>query len=55
MKELNKFELARVVGARALQLSLGAPPLIKVDKSMSFIEVAMAELEKDATPLVVLN
>lgn len=55
MKNLNKFELARIVGARALQLSLGAPPLIKAGKEMSFIEVAKAELEKGVAPLVVLS
>jgi DNA-directed RNA polymerase subunit K len=55
MKELNNFELARVVGARALQLSLGAPPLVKVSKEMSFINVAKLELEKNVSPLVVVN
>jgi DNA-directed RNA polymerase subunit K len=55
MKELNNFELARVVGARALQLSLGAPPLVKVSKEMSFINVAKLELEKGVSPLVVVN
>ena len=51
MKNLNKFETARIVGARALQLSLGAPPLIKVNPQMTFINVAKEELEKDVTPL----
>ena len=27
-KRLTRFEVARIIGARALQLSLGAPPLI---------------------------
>ncbi len=55
MKDLNNFEVARIVGARALQLSLGAPPLVKVEKTMSFIDVAKIELEKDVSPLVVVN
>ncbi len=55
MKDLNKFELARIVGARALQLSLGAPPLIKATKKMSFIDVALIELEKGVIPLIILN
>ena len=55
MKDLNKFETARIVGARALQLSLGAPPLIKAEKTMSFIDVAIIELEKGVTPLSVIN
>ncbi|ACL11360.1 DNA-directed RNA polymerase subunit K [Desulfurococcus amylolyticus 1221n] len=29
-KRLTRFEIARVVGARALQLSMGAPPIIDV-------------------------
>ncbi|MBD3397810.1 DNA-directed RNA polymerase subunit K [Candidatus Micrarchaeota archaeon] len=55
LKNLNAFELARIVGARALQLSLGAPPLIKVTPEMSFINVAKEELEKGVTPLVVIK
>lgn len=55
MKNLNAFEIARIVGARALQLSLGAPPLIKVTPEMSFINVAKEELEKGVTPLVVVK
>lgn len=55
MKELNKFELARIIGARALQLSLGAPPLIKPSRGESFVNVAKEELEKGVSPLVVLN
>ncbi|MFP3950124.1 MAG: DNA-directed RNA polymerase subunit K [Candidatus Micrarchaeia archaeon] len=55
MENLNKFELARIIGARALQLSLGAPPLVKGIAEMSFIAVAQAELEKDVIPLVVIK
>ncbi|ADV65336.1 DNA-directed RNA polymerase subunit K [Desulfurococcus mucosus] len=29
-KRMTRFEVARVVGARALQLSMGAPPVIDV-------------------------
>ena len=53
--ELTKYEFARIIGARALQLASGAPPLIKADKGMSFIDVAERELEKNAIPLVVLR
>jgi DNA-directed RNA polymerase subunit K len=55
LKNLNGFELARIVGARALQLSLGAPPLIKVTPELSFIDVAKEELEKGVSPLVVVK
>ena len=53
--ELTKYELARVIGARALQLASGAPPLIKPRKGSSFIEVAEDELGKKAIPLMVLR
>ena len=53
--ELTKYELARIIGARALQLAQGAPPLIKVAKGMGFINIAEVELDKKAMPLVVLR
>lgn len=52
--DFTKYEVARLIGARALQLSMGAPPLVKVtDMKASFIEVAEDELEKGIIPLVV--
>ncbi len=53
--ELTKYELARIIGARALQLARGAPPLIKAGKGMDFIGVAEEELEKKVIPLVVMK
>ena len=53
--EYSRFEKARIIGARALQLSMGAPPLIAVphpDK-MNPVEIAMLEFEADAIPLTV--
>lgn len=46
-QKLTKFELTRVLGARALQISMGAPPLIEVPPGVvDPIEIAMLELEK---------
>lgn len=53
--ELTKYELARIIGARALQLARGAPPLIKARKGMDFINVAEAELGKKVIPLAVMK
>ncbi len=54
MEEYNKFERARLVGARALQLSLGAPPLVKISKKEdSYIDIAKRELEKEVLPITV--
>lgn len=56
MMELTKYELARLIGARALQLSMGAPPLIKATNDrMSFIKVAEEELDKGTLPLSVMH
>jgi DNA-directed RNA polymerase subunit K/omega len=56
MTDLTKYEVARLIGARALQLSMGAPPLVKVDtEHTSFIEIAEVELEKGVIPLNVVR
>lgn len=53
--ELTKYELARIIGARSLQLARGAPPIVKVKKGMGFIEVAELELSKKSIPLSVMR
>jgi DNA-directed RNA polymerase I, II, and III subunit RPABC2 len=51
-RKLTRFEKARVVGARALQIALGAPVLIGIDPgSMSPIDIATQELEAGALPI----
>ena len=55
MATLSKFELARIIGARSLQLSYGAPPLLEVKPGSSSIDVANAELEAGIIPLVVMR
>jgi DNA-directed RNA polymerase subunit K/omega len=52
---LSKFELARILGARALQLSYGAPPLIEVLSGEESIDVAKKELDAGIIPLTVLR
>ena len=50
----TRFEKARIVGARALQISMGAPTLIKIPKEViSPIDIAMLEFKKDAIPITV--
>jgi len=49
---LTRFERARIIGARALQLSLGAPPLVAVAEGVSnAIMMAAYELEQKALPI----
>lgn len=51
-KKLTRFERARVVGARALQISMGAPILLDVPGSMkSPIELAELELGEGVLPI----
>lgn len=42
--KITRFEVARIIGARALQISLGAPVLVKV-KQEKFDPIALAEEE----------
>jgi len=51
---LTRFEKARIMGARALQLSLGAPPFIEIPKTAkNALDIAMEELEKRVIPIVI--
>ncbi len=51
-KRLTRFERARITGARALQLSLGAPSLVIVtDEIRNSISIAIEELESKILPL----
>lgn len=44
-KRLTKYERARIIAARAIQLALGAPPLIDVSKINNKDPVVIAEHE----------
>lgn len=49
---LTRFEKARITGSRSLQLSLGAPPLIKVPaEARSSIMLAVEEIDQKALPI----
>ncbi len=51
---LTRFEKARIMGARALQLSLGAPPFIEIPKSAKMsLDIALVELEQRIIPIVI--
>ena len=51
---LTRFEKARIMGSRALQLSLGAPPFIDFSKNLSTsLEIAMEELHQRVIPIVI--
>jgi len=51
---LTRFEKARIMGARALQLSLGAPPFIEIPPSAkTSLDIALEELEQRIIPIVI--
>ncbi len=55
----TKYEKARIIGARALQISMGAPVLIKLEKDfldkINYDPIAIAEVEyeKDILPITI--
>ena len=51
---LTRFEVARIIGARALQVSLGAPLLIKMDKEdIDPIDIAEKEFKDVKIPMTI--
>ncbi len=53
--EYTRFEVARIIGARALQISMGAPVLLKMDGLEKLSPLALAKMEYEASviPLTV--
>ena len=55
----TKFEKARMIGSRALQISMGAPCLVKLTKKQleeikyNPIEIAKIEYEKGVLPIAI--
>ena len=59
LKGFTKYETARILGARALQISMNAPLLIKIDKedlekiNYDAIKIAEIELNSEILPISV--
>ena len=52
--QYTKYELARIVGARALQLSMGAPFMIKRHATeFDTVRLAQEELNRNVLPITV--
>lgn len=52
--KLTRFERARIVGARALQVSLGAPILAPLpDNIVDPIDIAVLELREKVLPMTI--
>lgn len=60
-EKLTKYEKARVVGSRALQISMGAPFLVELTQEeleqirYNPIEIAKLELEKGVIPIAIVR
>jgi DNA-directed RNA polymerase subunit K/omega len=51
---LTKYERSRIIGARALQISLGAPVLVSASPGLADpIKMAEAELKANALPITI--
>jgi len=59
LERYTKYEKARIIGARALQLAMGAPFLIKIDEKQleelryDPLRIAKLEFESGAVPITV--
>jgi len=52
MKRYTRFEKARIIGARALQISLGAPVLLDIPEGMiDPIDIAKMEFDSKVIPI----
>lgn len=57
--QFSKYERARIIGARALQLSMGAPMVMKMkpneleETSYNVMRIAEMEFEKGLVPITV--
>jgi len=57
--KLTKYEMARVMGARALQIAMGAPILVKIDEkeleriNYDTLAIARMEFDKDILPITI--
>jgi len=57
--KLNQYEKARIIGARSLQIAMGAPILIKMNKKdyekvkYNPITIAKMELDEGVLPITI--
>jgi len=57
--QYTKYERARIIGARALQIAMGAPLLLKLGEKglekikFNPIEIAKTEFEKGVLPITI--
>lgn len=50
-RRITRFEKARLLGSRAIQLSMGAQPLVEAEEGSDPIDIAQKELDEGFLPL----
>jgi len=50
---MTKYERARVLGARALQISMNAPIMVELEGETDPLQIAMKELRERKIPLII--
>ena len=56
LMKYTRFEKARIIGSRALQISYGAPVFVDYPADMlDPIDIAMLEFDKDMIPITVIR
>jgi len=52
----SRYEKARIIGARALQISLGAPALIDIPPEIQdSVQIALYEFKNGCTPITAIR
>lgn len=51
MIELNRYEKARIIGARSLQIAQGAPLLVPAKGMTDPVSIAIKEFDKGMIPI----
>ncbi|XP_062511063.1 DNA-directed RNA polymerases I, II, and III subunit RPABC2-like [Corticium candelabrum] len=50
---MTKYERARVLGTRALQISMGAPVMVELEGETDPLQIAMKELKAKKIPMII--
>ncbi|MEM0160816.1 MAG: DNA-directed RNA polymerase subunit K [Thermoplasmata archaeon] len=54
--KFTRFEKARIIGARALQISMGAPVLIDIpEKITDPVDIALYEFDRNLIPITTVK
>jgi len=53
MNDYTRYEKARVLGARSLQIAMGAPAFIETDGTERPLEIAKKEMASNKLPITV--